>query len=91
MAERSIALYLGPEHPCPYLPGRTAASAYVDPASTLSPPLFGRLLEHGFQGADPEFYLALMPIQAGQSAEIVRGGRSLDGRLEGPLSSHPHR
>lgn len=61
MAERSIALYLGPEHPCPYLPGRTAASAYVDPASTLSPPLFGRLLEHGFRRSGRHVYRPLCP------------------------------
>ena len=44
MSQRAVTLYRSATHPCPYLPAETAASAFVDPALALSPPLYGRLL-----------------------------------------------
>lgn len=49
MAAQAIRLYRSAEHPCPYLPGRTAASAFVDPTLSLSPAVYGHLLEQGFR------------------------------------------
>lgn len=49
MAAQAIRLYRSTEHPCPYLPGRTAVSAFVDPTLPLSPPVYGHLLEQGFR------------------------------------------
>jgi arginine-tRNA-protein transferase len=61
MAARAIALYRGAEHDCPYLPGRTAASAFVDPAFALSPAIYGRLLEHGFRRSGTHAYRPFCP------------------------------
>jgi len=45
----------------PYLPGRTALSAFVDPALDLSPAIFGRLLEQGFRRSGPHVYRPMCP------------------------------
>lgn len=61
MAARAIALYRGPDHPCPYLLGRTAASAFVDPQLALSPAIYARLLEQGFRRSGNHVYRPLCP------------------------------
>jgi arginyl-tRNA--protein-N-Asp/Glu arginylyltransferase len=61
MAARAISLYRGAEHSCPYLPGRTALSAFVDPALDLSPEIFARLLEQGFRRSGPHVYRPMCP------------------------------
>ena len=61
MASRAIALYRSSDHPCPYLPGETAASAFVDPALELSPALYARLLEHGFRRSGCHVYRPTCP------------------------------
>jgi arginine-tRNA-protein transferase len=52
----SIRLYRGGQHPCPYLPGRTAASIFLDPAVLPTPTLYGRLLAHGFRRSGEHVY-----------------------------------
>lgn len=42
-------LLLGGEHPCGYLPGRSARSAFLDPALHLSSRHYAELLEQGFR------------------------------------------
>ncbi len=44
-----IRFFLGGEHPCAYLPGQTANSAYLDADLTPSPALYSRLVEQGFR------------------------------------------
>ena len=61
MAAQAIRLYRGTEHPCPYLPGRTAASAFVDPSLTLSPHLYGHLLAQGFRRSGSLVYRPICP------------------------------
>lgn len=51
-----VRLYLSPEHPCGYLPGRAARSAFVDPEWTLNPPRYQRLLEMGFRRSGGHVY-----------------------------------
>lgn len=65
MVARPIRLYRSTEHDCPYLPGRTATSAFVDPTLALSPPAYGRLLEQGFRRSGSLVY---RPICAACSA-----------------------
>ncbi len=47
MLVRRIRLFLGAEHPCSYLLGRVANSAYVD--TDMNPMLYSRLAEQGFR------------------------------------------
>lgn len=61
MASRPIALYRGTDHPCPYLPARTAASAFVDPSLALSPAIYARLLDYGFRRSGNHVYRPLCP------------------------------
>lgn len=61
MVSRAITLYRGTEHACPYLTGRTAASAFVDPSLTLSPAIYARLLGHGFRRSGPHVYRPRCP------------------------------
>jgi arginine-tRNA-protein transferase len=61
MSQRTVTLYRSATHPCPYLPAETAASAFVDPALELSPPLYGRLLEHGFRRSGVHVYRPACP------------------------------
>ncbi len=46
---RQIGLMLGDGHPCSYLPGRIARSAYVDTRLPLDIPTYSRLAEQGFR------------------------------------------
>jgi arginine-tRNA-protein transferase len=61
MAGRAIAFYRGAPHPCPYLPGRVAASAFVDPSLDLTPAVYARLLAHGFRRSGHYVYRPLCP------------------------------
>lgn len=64
MAGRGIALFRGTDHACPYLPGQTAASAFVDPSLELTPALYARLLAHGFRRSGSFVYRPLCPACA---------------------------
>nr|WP_248617095.1 arginyltransferase [Methylococcus capsulatus] len=44
-----MAHWMGPNHPCGYLPGRDARFTYVSPAYPLSPQSYRGLLEEGFR------------------------------------------
>ncbi|HEX4895062.1 MAG TPA: arginyltransferase [Solimonas sp.] len=55
-AAQPVRLFLSPEHPCGYLPFRTARSAFVDPEFTLAPPRYQRLLELGFRRSGEHAY-----------------------------------
>ncbi len=46
---RPIRLYLGPAHPCGYLPGRLATQVLIDPSLPMSASLYAELLAHGFR------------------------------------------
>jgi len=61
MSQRAVTLFRSADHPCPYLPDETSASAFVDPALELSPPLYGRLLEHGFRRSGVHVYRPACP------------------------------
>lgn len=45
----SVPLYLGHEHACPYLPGREARMAFVDPDIPLTRSRFSLLVANGFR------------------------------------------
>lgn len=49
------AFLLSPEHPCPYLPDRTARSLLLDPSST-NQPAYATLLTQGFRRSGAYFY-----------------------------------
>lgn len=51
-----IRLYLSSEHPCGYLPGRTARSLFVDPDFTLNPARYENLLEQGYRRGGDHVY-----------------------------------
>lgn len=49
MTLQTLRLLMGNNHPCGYLEGREARSAFVDPSIRLSAPLYGALLDQGFR------------------------------------------
>ena len=51
-----IRLYLSTEHPCGYLPQRTARSLFVDPDFTLNPQRYEMLLSQGFRRGGDHVY-----------------------------------
>jgi leucyl-tRNA---protein transferase len=53
---KSLPLYLGHEHACSYLPGRTARSIFVDPDRGLDPATYGVLAERGFRRSGSMVY-----------------------------------
>ena len=55
MMER-IRLYLSSEHPCGYLPMRTARSLFVDPDFVLNPSRYESLLEQGYRRGGDHVY-----------------------------------
>ena len=61
MAARAITQFRGTDHACPYLPSRTAASAFVDPSLDLTPTVYARLLAHGFRRSGSFVYRPLCP------------------------------
>lgn len=52
-------LLVGSEHPCGYLPGLRARSAFVDPSLLMLPAFYGRLLERGFRRSGRYVYRPL--------------------------------
>jgi arginine-tRNA-protein transferase len=46
---KQIQLFRGPGHPCSYLPGQIAYSAYVDTQLELDASLYSKLAEQGFR------------------------------------------
>ena len=44
-----LRLFLTPEHPCSYLPGRPARTLFPDPQAEMDTPLYGRLINLGFR------------------------------------------
>lgn len=51
-----IRLYLSTEHPCGYLPQRTARSLFVDPEFVLDPARYELLLQQGFRRGGDHVY-----------------------------------
>ncbi len=51
-----LNLYLTPPHPCGYLPGREAATLFVDPGQPMNPALYDHLLERGFRRSGEHVY-----------------------------------
>lgn len=55
MSER-VRLFLSTEHPCGYLPQRSARSLFVDPDYVLNPPRYESLLDQGFRRGGNHVY-----------------------------------
>lgn len=55
-APQTLELHLTPEHPCAYLPGRLARTAFVDPELVMDANLYGLLAAHGFRRSGPHVY-----------------------------------
>lgn len=53
---RQFQLFQGPHHPCPYLPGQIARSAFVDTRIQLDVPSYTRLAELGFRRSGDHVY-----------------------------------
>ena len=53
---RPIALYLTGEHPCSYLPDRSARTLFVDPLARIDGATFQALLEQGFRRSGSHIY-----------------------------------
>ncbi|MDD5276070.1 MAG: arginyltransferase [Methylovulum sp.] len=52
----SIPLFLTAEHPCSYLDGKLAQSAFVHPSYPLTPAVYAQLIEQGFRRSGDEIY-----------------------------------
>lgn len=52
----SEELALSPEHPCPYLAGKTARTAFLDPRIGLQPARYAEFLAQGFRRSGPYLY-----------------------------------
>jgi len=57
----SIPLFLIPEHPCGYLEGERAQSAFVHPSFPVTTSIYARLLEQGFRRSGDEIYAPHCP------------------------------
>lgn len=53
---KSIPIYLSPDHPCSYLEGQVAQSAFVHPNFQHTPSSYRVLLEHGFRRSGSHVY-----------------------------------
>lgn len=51
-----LELLISGEHPCNYLPGRTARTVFMDPQADLDERLYGLLLAHGFRRSGAHVY-----------------------------------
>ena len=51
-----LDLYITPEHPCGYLPGRAARTVFVDPDIAMDMRLYSLLASHGFRRNGPNVY-----------------------------------
>lgn len=56
-----LALYATGTHDCPYLPGRPARTAFVDPDAEMSGEIYGNLLQQGFRRSGPYIYRPACP------------------------------
>jgi len=52
----SLDLYISPEHPCSYLPGREARTVFVDPNLAMDQMLYTLLASHGFRRSGAHIY-----------------------------------
>ncbi|WP_130470201.1 arginyltransferase [Candidatus Magnetaquicoccus inordinatus] len=57
----AVNLYLSRPHPCGYLPDRSAATLFVDPAATMHDELYAFLLERGFRRSGGHVYCHYCP------------------------------
>ena len=72
MSMQSLRLLMGSAHACGYLPERNARSAFVDPALTLEPGMYGALLDQGFRRSGDYAYRPMCAnCRACHSARIV--------------------
>lgn len=53
---RRLAFYATPEHPCSYLPARTARTLFADPAVRLDNRIYSRLTLYGFRRSGRHIY-----------------------------------
>jgi leucyl-tRNA---protein transferase len=51
-----LNLYSTPGYPCSYLPDQTATTQVVDPAHTMTPSLYSRLIDVGFRRSGEHVY-----------------------------------
>lgn len=56
-----LALYATGLHECPYLPGRQARTAFVDPDATMTGEIYANLLQQGFRRSGPYVYRPACP------------------------------
>lgn len=56
-----LALYATGTHDCPYLPGRAARTAFVDPDAEMTGEIYGNLLQQGFRRSGPYVYRPACP------------------------------
>lgn len=56
MSNNRLMLYVTQPHPCSYLDGQEATTAFVDPDIEMNPPLFTRLAEIGFRRSGSHVY-----------------------------------
>lgn len=54
-------LYLTGDHPCSYLPGRTARTLFLDPRTPMNGALYGHLLGLGFRRSGAHVYRPACP------------------------------
>ena len=57
----TLALYLGPLEPCPYLDGRISQMAFLAPDAVVTPHLFSVLVAHGFRRSGSLIYRPQCP------------------------------
>jgi len=55
-ANEQTALYLTPEHPCAYLPGRPSRTLFLDPQARRDPLFYQYLLANGFRRSGDHVY-----------------------------------
>ncbi|NIR60184.1 MAG: hypothetical protein GWO02_12040, partial [Gammaproteobacteria bacterium] len=56
-----LTLYATPQHPCSYLSGRRAVTAFVDPYRTLNNRIYSRLADLGFRRSGSYIYRPACP------------------------------
>jgi arginine-tRNA-protein transferase len=54
--DEHIRLLKTPEHPCSYLPGRSAQTIFIDPDARKSPEFYQALLDMGFRRSGSDIY-----------------------------------
>lgn len=58
---RRLAVFATQEHACPYLPGRIARTAFVDPRAPLDTALYANLIQRGFRRSGHHLYRPSCP------------------------------